>query len=191
MKRLKALSIITAMLFTLTACGNDKDDDSKGTTAANTTENIIVSEPTETATVDNTTTEATSGDDQSTSDDTTTQSTNGDFEGDFDVSGPKWNWINWDANGDGTLDQLEFEYHDNGDEAASFIEVTFYDGSSNTTVSGMIDRGYSLTKIYSRETSEGPYLHIYYEQGDYYGTGPAECFLLLKNGQIQIRYIEE
>ena len=58
MKRLKALSIITAMLFTLTACGSDKDDDSKGTTAANTTENIIVSEPTETATVDNTTTGA-------------------------------------------------------------------------------------------------------------------------------------
>ena len=191
MKRLKTLSMITIMLLALTACG-DKDNDKNADepTTGIPVDNVITGVPS----TDDTTTESTSPD----NDDATTTSTTGDDttttsgdDGDFDVSGPKWNWIKWDADGDGAIDEIEFEYIDNGDEATSFVRITYYDGNNhNDTINDIIDRAYGLNKIYAKEDSDGPYLHIYYDQGDFYGTSPAECELRIKDGKIEIKYIE-
>ena len=109
--------------------------------------------------------------------------------GDFDVSDPKWNWINWDADGDGTEEEIEFEYEDQGDEAPSFIAVTLYKGSDE--IEGLIDRAYGLNRIFAKEDADGPYLEIYYEMGDYYShDAEGQCTLRLVDGELGIEGAE-
>ena len=109
--------------------------------------------------------------------------------GDFDVSDPKWNWINWDADGDGTEEEIEFEYEDQGDEAPSFIAVTLYKGSGE--IEGLIDRAYGLNRIFAKEAADGPYLEIHYEMGDYYShDAEGQCTLRLVDGELVIEGAE-
>ena len=109
--------------------------------------------------------------------------------GDFDVSDPKWNWINWDADGDGTEEEIEFEYEDQGDEAPSFIAVTLYKGSGE--IEGLIDRAYGLNRIFAKEDADGPYLEIHYEMGDYYShDAEGQCTLRLVDGELVIEGAE-
>ena len=106
--------------------------------------------------------------------------------GDFDVSDPKWNRILWDADGDGTEEELVFEYQDNGDEAPSYIEVTLYIGGEE--LSAVIDRAYGLNRIFSKEDEHGPYLEIYYAIGDYYShDAEASCLIRLQDGAIVVQ----
>ena len=110
-------------------------------------------------------------------------------DSDFDVSNPKWNSINWDADGDGTEEELLFEYHDNGDEAPSVIEVTLYlkDNEPQT----WIDGAYGLNRILMKEDAEGPYLQIDYVMGDYYShDAEGHCTLRLKDGELVLHYEE-
>ena len=102
---------------------------------------------------------------------------------DFDVSNPKFNWINWDADGDGEEEELSFEYHDLGDEAPSYIEIILYKGSEQ--VENILDRAYALRSIQAKEDKEGPYLVIDYDQGDYYShDAEGRCFLRYRDGEI-------
>ncbi|MCR4712349.1 MAG: hypothetical protein K5707_08615 [Clostridia bacterium] len=106
-----------------------------------------------------------------------------DESGDFELTHKKWEWIDWDADGDGTEEKLEFEYHDQGDEAPSYIEVTMRLG--NKELEDMIDRAYGLKRIYAKEDEEGPYLEIVYAQGDYYGhDAEAICTLRVRKGKL-------
>ena len=105
--------------------------------------------------------------------------------GDFDVSHPKWNWINWDADGDGTEEELEFTFHDLGDEAPGYIEITLYAGAEE--LDNMIDRAYGLNRIFAKEDAEGPYLQIYYAMGDFYShDAEGECILRLRDGELAV-----
>ena len=115
----------------------------------------------------------------------TTAAENDHSEGDFDVSNPKWNSINWDADGDGTEEELFFEYHDNGDEAPSLIEVTLY--LKNDELQTMIDRAYGLNWILAKEDAEGPYLQIGYAMGDYYShDAEGQCILRLTDDALAL-----
>ena len=103
--------------------------------------------------------------------------------GDFDVSGPKWNSINWDADGDGTEEEVLFEYQDLGDEAPSYIQVTLY--FDDEQLENMIDRAYGLTRIFAKEDEEGPFLLVGYTMGDYYSHDAEEqCILRLRDGNL-------
>ncbi len=104
-------------------------------------------------------------------------------DSDFDVSNPKWNSINWDADGDGTEEELLFEYHDNGDEAPSVIEVTLY--LKDNEPQNWIDGAYGLNRILAKEDAEGPYLEIFYVMGDYYSHDTeGQCILRLTDGKL-------
>lgn len=101
----------------------------------------------------------------------------------FDVSHPKWNEIEWDADGDGTKEEVEFEYEDLGDEAPSYILVTLYAG--NKEMETMIDRAYGLNRITAEEDEEGPFLLIEYDIGDYYShDAAARCILRLRGREL-------
>ncbi|MBQ6469868.1 MAG: hypothetical protein IJJ50_07450 [Lachnospiraceae bacterium] len=106
-------------------------------------------------------------------------------ETDFDVSDPKWNWIKWDADGDGVKEEISFEYNDLGDEAPSYIQVTLYKG--NKELEGMIDRAYALKKIVVREDDDGEYLLVDYEMGDYYShNAVGQCTIRLRDGKLEV-----
>lgn len=103
--------------------------------------------------------------------------------GDFNVSNPRWNKINWDADGDGTEEELLFEYEDQGDEAPSFIRITLYDEDGEQEI--ILDRAYGLNRIFAKEDADGPYLEVYYEMGDYYShDAEGRCILRLRGGSL-------
>lgn len=105
----------------------------------------------------------------------------------FDVSGPKQNWIDWDADGDGVKEELLFEYHDNGDEAPSVIEITLY--REEVRLQAVIDRAYGLNSILAKEDAEGPYLLIGYAMGDYYShDAEGQCILRFADGDLVLLY---
>ena len=157
MKKLVISALLTISALIFVACGNK----GKESVTENTTENdtSATAAPTEgtTATADT---------------------------GDFEISDPKWFWIKWDADGDGTEEELEFKFQDNGDEAPSVIEVTMYKGDD--TITGWIDRAYGITHILAKEENDKPYLEIAYEKGDYYGTGDGVCQIKLENNDIVV-----
>ncbi len=108
-----------------------------------------------------------------------------DEPGDFDVSGPKFNWINWDADGDGKEEELCFEYIDQGDEAPSMIEVTLYGDKEEQKA--YIDRAYGLRRIFAREDEDGPFLDVAFDLGDYYGHGAeGHCTIRLRDGEFVV-----
>lgn len=164
MKRFISLSLMTVMLLTISACGGRE---------------IIEDNTSETTTA---TTEATTAGNVTES--TTASTSDAGGTGDFAIDNPTWFWIKWDADGDGTEEDVEFRYYDNGDEAPSVIEVTIYKG--NDQITGYMDRAYGINKIYSKKGDDGPYLYIFYDQGDYYNTAPAECTLELNGDKIDI-----
>ena len=103
--------------------------------------------------------------------------------GDFDVSDPKWNQINWDADGDGAEEELLFEYLDNGDEAPRVITITLY--RNGGVLETEIDRAYGLSRVLAGENAQGPYLQIDYAMGDYYAhDAEGRCILRLLDGEL-------
>ena len=105
--------------------------------------------------------------------------------GDFDISNPQWCWINWDADGDGTEEELEFKFEDLGDEAPGYVLITLYAESGQQEA--WLDRAYGLKRIFSKEDAEGPYLEIWYEMGDYYSHGSeGMCELRLIDGRVSL-----
>ena len=110
--------------------------------------------------------------------------------GDFDLTDPLANEISWDADGDGTEENVLFEYNDQGDEAPSFIAVTLYKEDSETE--SIIDRAYALKRIFAKEDDDGPYLQIFYESGDYYShDAEAECSLRLEGDELVIEEVSQ
>lgn len=109
--------------------------------------------------------------------------------GDFDVSGAKWVWIDWNADGADDDEQMEFEYHDNGDEAASVIEITLYHGDDQ--IQGWIDNAYKINRILSLENEAGPYLQVDYQMGDYYShDNEGHCYVSFVDGELKVEYVE-
>ena len=77
--------------------------------------------------------------------------------GDFDVSTPKWVWVEWDGDKDGKDELISFEYIDNGDEAESFILVTLEQDDKSEA---FLDRSRKIVRIFSKEDADGPYLEV-------------------------------
>ena len=160
-----ACLILMVLSFAVSGCGQKTQETEVQTTVVESTE-LSTAQTMETVVPEN-----------------TTAAENDHSEGDFDVSNPKWNSINWDADGDGTEEELFFEYHDNGDEAPSIIEVTLY--LKNDELQTMIDRAYGLNRILAKEDAEGPYLQIDYVMGDYYShDAEGHCILRLTDGEL-------
>ena len=108
----------------------------------------------------------------------------------FDVSGPKWNWIDWDMDSDGETEEICFEYQDLGDEAPSYIQITLYDG--NEQLEEIIDRAYGLIEVLPMEDTEGTYLQIRYMMGDYYAhDAEGQCTLRMREKQLEVVYNNE
>ena len=129
-------------------------------------------------------TEWTSEENTSDTETATEEPTTAEINSDFEISDPKWVWIKWDADGDGTEDELEFRFHDNGDEAPSVFEITLYKGDDKLT--GWLDRAYSIYAIRDKEDATGPYLEIPYEKGDYYNTETGVCTVRFVDGHLEI-----
>ena len=108
----------------------------------------------------------------------------------FDVSNPKWNWINWDMDGDGEMEEICFEYVDLGDEAPSYIQITLYDG--NEQLEEIIAQAYGLIEILPMEDAEGTYLQIRYDMGDYYyHDAEGQCTLRMREDKLEVVYQDE
>ena len=70
----------------------------------------------------------------------------------------------WDTNDDGTVETVLVNYYKNGDEAPDAIGLTM--GRNNDE--GIIDNAYEIERVREGSDSQGPFLVIDYQYGDYY-----------------------
>ena len=158
-KTRKLLIAVLTIGLCMTACGSKETETTSGVEPAGSSVEATGSSEENTSSSEETasSSESTSS---SASSSTSTDSDDGKNGGDFDVSGPLWNWVEYDLTGDGKDDLISFKYVDQGDEATCYIQVTNEDGKENRRT--MIDRGYRLTRIFAKEDEQGPYLLIEY-----------------------------
>ena len=91
----------------------------------------------------------------------------------------------WDADGDGMREHLWADFIDNGDEAPSLYTIRIF--SETMDVEGYLDRAYSIEKMEASSDERGPYLTVYYEQGDYYGhDNVATSVLRVVDGELVV-----
>ncbi len=109
--------------------------------------------------------------------------------GDFDITDSRWAMIRWDADADGTEEEISFKFVDQGDEAPSVVEIDLY--KDEDAYEAFIDMAYGINSIYKKEDTDGQYLLINYKYGDYYSTKNAECTLRFIDGDIKLDYIND
>lgn len=104
--------------------------------------------------------------------------------GDFSLTGQKWEWVEWDSDGDGDKEQISFEYIDNGDEAESVILVKL---EGEDSPEAYIDRARRIVRIFAEEDEEGPYLQVEYNyENKLTEKADMECIIRIQNKAIVI-----
>lgn len=108
--------------------------------------------------------------------------------GDFPLTGMKWEWVEWDGNGDGEKEQISFEYIDNGDEAESFVLVTLEDEERSQAY---IDRARRIVRILAGEDAEGPLLQVEYNyMNQLTEEADSACVVRIRDGVITVEETE-
>ena len=104
--------------------------------------------------------------------------------GDFSLTGQKWEWVEWDSDGDGEKEQISFEYIDNGDEAESVILVKL---EGEDSPEAYIDRARRIVWIFAKKDEEGPYLQVEYNYENHLTEeADMECIIRIQNKAIVI-----
>ena len=174
MKKWVMAACVLLTAFVLASCGKQED------TAGGTAETVTESSGTEASSKNEEPASNTAGSAAGSA-----SAKDGDTNGgDFALTGQKWEWVEWDSDGDGDKEQISFEYIDNGDEAESVILVKL---EGEDSPEAYIDRARRIVRIFAEEDEEGPYLQVEYNyENKLTEKADMECIIRIQNKAIVI-----